>query len=236
MRPIGREEVIRLCADERAQLVEALPEGDYRDLHIAGAVSIPLKELDAAHTAQLDRDRPVIVYCFDMQCDVSPRAARMLDRLGFSDVCDYEGGKMDWYASGLPVEGESAGKPTLLDVAHRNVARCGPDDDIAAVRERLGDGWRWCAVVDDDGVILGRLREREAATATGTAAAVMELGPSTYRPSVPTAELLQRMDEKGFDLAYVTSCDGRLIGTVARADLEHAEVTGRSRRHSAQRA
>jgi phage shock protein E len=50
-----------------AQLVEVLPAEEYEDEHLPGAVNIPLKELDAENVAQLDRTRPVIVYCYDYQ-------------------------------------------------------------------------------------------------------------------------------------------------------------------------
>ena len=61
---IDRAEVQRLVA-AGAQLVETLPEEDYRDGHLPGAVSLPLKQLTAARAGELDRSRPVIVYCWD---------------------------------------------------------------------------------------------------------------------------------------------------------------------------
>jgi rhodanese-related sulfurtransferase len=48
-----------------AQLVEVLPADEYAEEHLPGAISIPLKALDAAGTAGLARDRAVIVYCWD---------------------------------------------------------------------------------------------------------------------------------------------------------------------------
>lgn len=48
-----------------AQLVEVLPEGDYRKAHLPGAINIPLKQLDAGTTAALGHDRIVVVYCWD---------------------------------------------------------------------------------------------------------------------------------------------------------------------------
>ncbi len=48
-----------------AQLVEVLPAVEYTEMHLPGAVNSPLKTLDATATAGLDRDRPVIVYCWD---------------------------------------------------------------------------------------------------------------------------------------------------------------------------
>lgn len=64
---IDRDEVQRLLAEERAQLVEVLPAAEYEDEHLPGAINIPLKKLDRETTGSLDRGRPVIVYCYDSQ-------------------------------------------------------------------------------------------------------------------------------------------------------------------------
>ena len=60
---IGRGE-LQTATGQGAQLVEVLPAGDYDWAHLPGAVNLPLKELDARR-GQLDRSRPVIVYCYD---------------------------------------------------------------------------------------------------------------------------------------------------------------------------
>ena len=64
---IDRIEVQRLLRDEQAQLVEVLPQAEYEELHIAGAINIPLKKLDRSSSERLDRARPVITYCHDSQ-------------------------------------------------------------------------------------------------------------------------------------------------------------------------
>lgn len=48
--------------EEGAQIVDVLPEREYGDQHIPGAVNIPLRKLDAEATAVLRRDKPVVVY------------------------------------------------------------------------------------------------------------------------------------------------------------------------------
>jgi len=63
---VNRTDVQRLL-EEGAQLVEVLPQEEYEDEHISGAVSIPLKELDGSGAGRLDREAPVIVYCSDYQ-------------------------------------------------------------------------------------------------------------------------------------------------------------------------
>jgi rhodanese-related sulfurtransferase len=62
---IDRDELRRLLA-EGAQLVEVMPPEDFEDLHIAGAVNIPLKDL-AERAHELDPGRTVITYCNDFQ-------------------------------------------------------------------------------------------------------------------------------------------------------------------------
>ena len=63
---VGVEQTQHMVA-EGAQLVDVLPEGDYTELHLPGARNIPLKRMDGATTAGLDRSLPVIVYCHDFQ-------------------------------------------------------------------------------------------------------------------------------------------------------------------------
>ncbi|MET8355213.1 rhodanese-like domain-containing protein [Micromonospora sp. NPDC005206] len=60
---ITRQQV-RQLVDAGAQLVEVLPADEYRWAHLPGTANLPLKELDP-RTDQLDRSRPVIVYCHD---------------------------------------------------------------------------------------------------------------------------------------------------------------------------
>jgi rhodanese-related sulfurtransferase len=62
---IGTDEARRLLQEEDAILLEVLPRDEYEEEHIAGAESIPLKELTSESVQRIDRDRPVIVYCDD---------------------------------------------------------------------------------------------------------------------------------------------------------------------------
>ncbi len=56
---------LRRLLDNGAQLVEVLPPEEYAEEHLPGATNLPLKELDAQTSAQLDRRTPVVVYCWD---------------------------------------------------------------------------------------------------------------------------------------------------------------------------
>jgi rhodanese-related sulfurtransferase len=54
------EEMVR----QGAQLIEVLPADEYAEDHLPGAVSHPLRQLDE-EAGEIDRNRPVIVYCWD---------------------------------------------------------------------------------------------------------------------------------------------------------------------------
>ncbi|MDQ4068706.1 MAG: rhodanese-like domain-containing protein [Actinomycetota bacterium] len=61
---VGRERV-RQLVDGGAQLIEVLEPRQYRLAHLPGAVNIPAWELTRGRAEELDRNRPVVVYCFD---------------------------------------------------------------------------------------------------------------------------------------------------------------------------
>ena len=65
MTGIDRTEVIRLIEEEDAQIVDVLPEPEYEETHIPGAVNIPLKQFRPDTVAVLDSTWPVVVYCHD---------------------------------------------------------------------------------------------------------------------------------------------------------------------------
>jgi rhodanese-related sulfurtransferase len=58
---------MRRLRDEGAQVLDVLSLREYEDSHIPGAIHIGLDELDSSSTSRLDRDRPVIAYCYDYQ-------------------------------------------------------------------------------------------------------------------------------------------------------------------------
>jgi rhodanese-related sulfurtransferase/CBS domain-containing protein len=220
---IDREELQRLLK-EGAQLVEVLPAQEFDEAHLPDAINIPLDELTPDRVAALDRERPVVTYCYDTQCDMSPRAAWRLETLGFGSVYDYAPGKADWMGAGLPIEGSAAGLPTIGSLAHTDVPRCALDDTVDHVRRLLeGSSWDSCFVTNADGIVLGRIYVSQLdAGGSASAADVMDPGPSTYRPDVPAAEMERRMRESDLETAPVTTSDGRLIGLVLRAEVEGA--------------
>jgi len=210
---------LRRLLDEGGQLVEVLPADEYTEEHLPGAINIPLKELGPESAAQLDKSRPVIVYCWDYLCDMSPRAAAKLDSLGF-EAYDYAASKVDYLARGLPREGEKANDQRAVDLLRDDVVRCRLSDPIDSVLAEVeASRYGFALVLDKDGVLLGRLRRAALENGAATAEDAMEAGPSTIRADTSVQKLRERLEGRGLNFALVTDPDGVLMGIVCRADL-----------------
>ena len=66
MKRIDLNRVVEL-RDRGAQLIEVLSRKQYDEQHIPGAMSLPLSKFSSSELAKLNRDRPVVVYCWDYQ-------------------------------------------------------------------------------------------------------------------------------------------------------------------------
>ena len=153
---------------------------------------------------------------------MSPRAAWRLESLGF-DAYDFVPGKTGWYQENEPREGKAAEETWIGDVMDTTVQTCGLTERIGDVRERLkNDDRGTCVVVNQARIVLGVLRKNALASdASLTAEQLMQSGPSTFRPNVTLEEMLKFMRDR--DLtghSLITPPDGRLLGIIARDDME----------------
>lgn len=218
---VDRHEVQRLL-ERGGQLVDVLGPSDYQDSHLPGAISIPLGKLPEKAPQQLDRSRPVIAYCYDTLCDMSPRAAWRLETLGFGDVYDYVGSKMDWIGAGLPFEGDAAAKPRLATLANGEVPTCSLDEKVGDLRDRLGD-WEICVVVNDARVVLGLVRAEAVGLETDrNVVDAMNEAPKTYRPHFGPDDVLPDLEKKPRSWVLVTNLNGTLVGIVRPEQLQEA--------------
>ena len=64
MQDLQRQDVQDLI-DKGAQVVEVLPASEYEEDHLPGAVNMPLRYLETEAEERLDKDSPVVVYCWD---------------------------------------------------------------------------------------------------------------------------------------------------------------------------
>jgi CBS domain-containing protein len=148
-------------------------------------------------------------------------------------VYDYEDGKLDWLAAGLPSEGTNAERPRAGDVARKDVPTCRLDERLGDVRDRVREaGWEACVVLNEERVVFGLLRSQELeANPDLRIEEAMRPGPSTFRPFVSIEEMAAFMIEHDLDSSPITTSDGRLVGLLRRQDAAKAALELHEKEH-----
>ena len=146
---------------------------------------------------------------------------------------DYEDGKLDWLAAGLPSEGTNAERPRAGDVARKDVPTCRLDERLGDVRDRVREaGWEACVVLNEERVVFGLLRSQELeANPDLRIEEAMRPGPSTFRPFVSIEEMAAFMIEHDLDSSPITTSDGRLVGLLRRQDAAKAALELHEKEH-----
>ncbi len=146
---------------------------------------------------------------------------------------DYEDGKLDWLAAGLPSEGTNAERPRAGDIARKDVPTCRLAERLGDVGDRAREaGWDACVVVNEDHVVFGLLRSKELeANPDLRIEEAMRPGPSTFRPFVSIGEMATFMIEHDLESSPITTSDGRLVGLLRRQDAAKAALELHEREH-----
>jgi len=100
---VSPKEAFTLSTEKKAVIVDVREDDEWNEGHIAGAIHIPLKQLNGRLSElQQYKDTSIIT-----QCRSGGRSAKALDVLkaaGFSKVYDMEGGIVAWSKDGLATQ------------------------------------------------------------------------------------------------------------------------------------
>ncbi len=102
MEPVAGRELLQRVREGRVTVLDVRPVEEYRAGHIAGAVSVPLREL-RARIKEVPPGQEVVAYCRGPYCVLAVQAVEMLRKAGVKAYRLLEG-YPDWRAAGLPVE------------------------------------------------------------------------------------------------------------------------------------
>ena len=202
-------------AQGRAQLVDVRPAADYEKEHLPAAVSLPLETLTPRTARILRKDQAVIVYSSNAQCDLSARAAWILESIGFYEVYRYAAGKADWLAAGHETEGAEEKKLRVRHMIHKNIPTCRLRERLQDVKSRRRPNQDNCVVVNESNIVLGVIQGQGwEANPDAWIADIMEPAPQTIRPDLEPKDAQKIL--RGYEAAMVlvTTSDGELIGAL----------------------
>ena len=98
---VSRGELLERVRQGTAIVVDLRPPEEYAAGHVAGALSIPLGELEA-RLAELPPDVEVVAYCRGPFCALAPQGVSLLRGAGWR-ARRLEDGFPEWRLAGLPV-------------------------------------------------------------------------------------------------------------------------------------
>lgn len=99
---ITRDELRARIHDGDVVVLDVRPEPEFAAGHIAGAVSVPLRDLEG-RLGEIPTDAEVVAYCRGPYCVYADEAVRILSNRGHH-AKRLEEGYPEWAADGLPVD------------------------------------------------------------------------------------------------------------------------------------
>ena len=100
--PVSMEELVERLHSGKVVVVDTRPAGEYAAGHIAGAISIPIDDLQE-RLRQLPTTKEYVAYCRGPYCAYADRAVELLSANG-RHARRLAQGFPEWKASGLPIE------------------------------------------------------------------------------------------------------------------------------------
>jgi rhodanese-related sulfurtransferase/DNA-binding transcriptional ArsR family regulator len=100
--PVGMEELLRRARSDGVVILDTRPASEYIAGHIAGAISVPVDELQG-RLRKLTKDKEYVAYCRGPYCVYADHAVELLRSKGRRAQRLLEGFP-EWRAAGLPVQ------------------------------------------------------------------------------------------------------------------------------------
>ena len=107
VKTVNLAQAYQFFQEGRTLFVDARKPEEYAELHVPGAVNIPPAKLpgkDSPEVANFAKDRNIVVYCGEVQCDKALKVAEKLQDLGFTRVQVFLGGFKAWDDAGYPAD------------------------------------------------------------------------------------------------------------------------------------
>ena len=99
MEPIQMSKLIGKMKEGNVTLIDVRPKEEYEIMHIPGANSIPIEELEQ-HLSSLPEDQEFVAYCRGRYCLLSVEAVELLRAHGFKAV-RLEESVQEWYSNNV---------------------------------------------------------------------------------------------------------------------------------------
>ncbi|RJQ49780.1 MAG: rhodanese-like domain-containing protein [Nitrospiraceae bacterium] len=103
---VSGEEAYTMWKSKKAVILDTRSKTQYDTERITGSENLYADELikDPSLAQGLDKEKAYILYCNGIKCTRSPKAAILMNHLGFKKIYWYREGIPDWKSKGYPTE------------------------------------------------------------------------------------------------------------------------------------
>ncbi|MCO6413451.1 MAG: ArsR family transcriptional regulator [Thiogranum sp.] len=105
LEPLPRQELLERVRDGLVTVLDVRPPEEYAAGHVAGAVNVPLSELEQ-YLKKINPEQEIVAYCRGPHCVLAFDAVAQLRKKGVK-ARRLEDGYPEWKTAGLPVEAGS---------------------------------------------------------------------------------------------------------------------------------
>lgn len=103
IKKVNHQQATMMMNRDDAVVLDVRGEGEYKKGHILGSKLVPLSKFKNNDLASIEKykDTPIIVVCNSGM--TSNQACQMLQKLGFNDLYNLQGGITEWRNANLPL-------------------------------------------------------------------------------------------------------------------------------------
>lgn len=101
-------------AGDEFVLVDVRGDEAWAQGRISGAIHMPYRQIAERASAEIDRETPVVVYCWSPGCNAGAKGALEFAKLGYA-VREMIGGYEYWVREGQPTENDGGALPRVFD-------------------------------------------------------------------------------------------------------------------------
>jgi rhodanese-related sulfurtransferase len=96
---------MRTDGTTRPQILDVRTALEWRSGRVPGAIHVPITDFSARLASlELDKNRPIVAICLSAHRSIP--AVRMLQKNGFGNACQLQGGMRSWWKAKFPVDGD----------------------------------------------------------------------------------------------------------------------------------
>jgi rhodanese-related sulfurtransferase len=95
----------KMTGEHSPIIINALSKDAYLAKHIPGSINIPTDNAEIAKQVIPFMDAEIVVYCANADCDASLNLAQKFEKLGYTNVSDFEEGLAGWHQAGYELTG-----------------------------------------------------------------------------------------------------------------------------------